>query len=115
VPQACQLSCGQCAQRLSDVRISSEMNVSNSTWTDYDDDYTTESTTSISSTTTTTTTTKRTTTTSELNIIFSRSENCFDQRDDCSMQKAYGFCEIYNEKYPDECVATCHPDCASHS
>jgi hypothetical protein len=40
---------------------------------------------------------------------------CIDRRDDCSMQKAYGFCRILNEKYPDDCVKTCHPDCTDFS
>ncbi len=38
-------------------------------------------------------------------------DKCIDKRDDCLMQKAYGFCEIFNEKYPDDCIKTCHPDC----
>jgi hypothetical protein len=36
---------------------------------------------------------------------------CVDRREDCLMQKAYGFCGIFNEKYPEDCVKTCHPDC----
>ncbi|CAM4742153.1 unnamed protein product [Rotaria magnacalcarata] len=47
--------------------------------------------------------------------VSSQEEKCFDRRDDCSIQKAYGFCAIFNEKYPDDCVKTCHPDCASVS
>ncbi len=42
-------------------------------------------------------------------------KKCFDKRDDCLMQKAYGFCRIFNEKYPDDCVRTCHPDCVIFS
>lgn len=41
----------------------------------------------------------------------SKDEKCFDKRNDCSRQKAYGFCAILNEKYPNDCVKTCHPDC----
>ncbi len=70
-----------------------------------EEDYTTESTIKGSSSTTT----------FEQNIIFSRSETCFDNRDDCLMQKAYGFCDIFNEKYPYDCIKTCNPDCASSS
>ena len=42
----------------------------------------------------------------------STKSHCVDQRDDCSMQKAYGFCRIFNEKYPDDCRKTCNPDCS---
>jgi hypothetical protein len=56
-----------------------------------------------------------TTTTSGQNMIFSREDKCFDRRDDCSIQKAIGFCDFFNEKYPNDCVKTCHSDCAFHS
>lgn len=39
-------------------------------------------------------------------------DKCIDRREDCLTQKAYGFCRILNEKYPEDCVKTCHPDCA---
>ena len=68
--------------------------------------------TTISSTTTTTTTT--TTNYVGLNIIFSRMAQCIDIRDDCLLQKQYGFCRILNEKYPYDCMKTCHPSCVSH-
>jgi hypothetical protein len=50
--------------------------------------------------------------TPEQNMILSREDKCFDGRDDCSIQKAIGFCDIFNEKYPNACVKTCHSDCA---
>ena len=86
VPQACRRSCGQCiaVERLNDV--SSLFNNSKLI----------EETNTISATTT---------------IRNMQKEKCIDRRDDCLMQKAYGFCQILNEKYPDDCVKTCHPDC----
>ncbi len=113
VPQACRLSCSICSapQRLSDINPSVKSQDDGIPTVMEEEEYTTESTTTSSSSTTTTTTT----TTFEQNIIFSRSEKCFDKRDDCSMQKEYGFCEIFNEKYPYDCIKTCHPDCASDS
>jgi hypothetical protein len=90
VPQACQRSCGQCipVQRLKD----------------------------ISSLFTNSTLTQALKTTSIPTIITADTQQtkCVDRRDDCSMQKAYGFCRIFNEKYPDDCVKTCHPDCAHY-
>ena len=109
VLDACPRSCGICisAQRLDDNRNLVLKVVAE----EEEEDYTTESTTKSSSSTTTTTTT----TFFGQNIILSRSEKCFDNRDDCLMQKAYGFCEIFNEKYPYDCIKTCHPDCAFSS
>ncbi|CAF4264971.1 unnamed protein product, partial [Rotaria sordida] len=90
VPQACQRSCGQCipVQRLKD--ISSLFNSS----------ILIEENNKISDTTT---------------IRNIQQEKCIDRRGDCLMQKAYGFCRIFNEKYPDDCIKTCHPDCIIHS
>jgi hypothetical protein len=91
VPQACQRSCGQCisVQRLKD--ISSLF---------------TNSTTTIEEVNSNSSTTIKT------NI---QQEKCIDRRDDCLMQKDYGFCRILNEKYPDDCIKTCNPDCINHS
>ncbi|CAF3959121.1 unnamed protein product, partial [Rotaria sordida] len=101
VPEVCQRSCNQCipVQKLNDrhLKLIEEQ------------DYISENMTiTLSSTTTTATISK-------LNIIFSQEDKCFDQRDDCSMQKACGFCVIFNEKYPNDCVKTCHPDCTFRS
>ncbi|CAF1091235.1 unnamed protein product [Adineta ricciae] len=87
VPQACQRSCGQCIpiQRLQD--ISTLFNQA-------------ELSDEINITSSTTTAKEH-----------RDREKCVDRRDDCSMQKAYGFCRIFNEKYPEDCVKTCHPDC----
>ena len=90
VPQACRRSCGQCipVQHLRDVSSLS----GNATLMEDAD--------SPSNTTTTA-------------VVPSRQqEHCIDRRDDCAMQKAYGFCRILNDKYPEDCVKTCHPDCA---
>ncbi|UJR15629.1 hypothetical protein I4U23_002566 [Adineta vaga] len=86
VPQACQRSCGQCIsiQRLQD--ISSLF---------HHEELVDETNTRLSTTT-------------SKNLP---QEKCIDRRDDCLMQKAYGFCRILNEKYPEDCVKTCHPDC----
>ncbi|CAF3658898.1 unnamed protein product, partial [Rotaria sp. Silwood1] len=95
VPEACRRSCNQCVpiKQSNDRRSLDEQ------------EYVPENmTTTLSST--------MTTEISRLNIIFSREEKCFDKRDDCLMQKACGFCVIFNEKYPNDCVKTCHPDCA---
>lgn len=86
VPQACQRSCGQCipVQRLKEIAPL----FANSTSFEKNKS-------------------------SSMPSIISSSERskCVDRRDDCSMQKAYGFCSIFNEKYPDDCVKTCHSDC----
>ncbi|CAF4740393.1 unnamed protein product [Rotaria sp. Silwood1] len=95
VPEACRRSCNQCVpiKQSNDRRSLDEQ------------EYVPENmTTTLSST--------MTIEISRLNIIFSREEKCFDKRDDCLMQKACGFCVIFNEKYPNDCVKTCHPDCA---
>lgn len=91
VPQACRRACGQCipVQRLRDVSILSGNGTS------------IEETDLQLSTTTT--------------MPSRQQERCIDRRDDCLMQKAYGFCRILNDKYPDDCVKTCHPDCATLS
>ncbi|CAF4553802.1 unnamed protein product [Rotaria sp. Silwood1] len=91
VPQACQRSCGQCipVQRLKDISFL------------FNNSILIEENNTILSTPT---------------IIRNiQQEKCMDRRDDCLMQKAYGFCRILNEKYPDDCVKTCHPDCANLS
>lgn len=86
VPQACQRSCGQCipVQRLQDI----------STLFDH---------AAVTHEPMPSTTGKPA----------AQPDKCIDRRDDCVMQKAYGFCAILNEKYPDDCVKTCHPDCTS--
>ncbi|CAF3778690.1 unnamed protein product [Adineta steineri] len=90
VPQACQRSCGQClpVQRLKDIS------------TLFHDEILADDKKIMITTTTIT------------NI---QQEKCIDRRDDCLMQKAYGFCRIFNEKYPDDCIKTCHPKCTVHS
>lgn len=110
VPDACQLSCNRCAiaNRSSEMPPALAMR-DDAVATMIAEEFTTDSTT------TTTTTSTSTTTPFRPNIIFSRIEKCFDKRDDCSLQKEYGFCTIFNEKYPDDCTQTCHPDCASDS
>jgi len=102
VPDACQLSCGRCisVQRLNDINSSVEINANNNLILkdEEEENYTNESTTILGR-----------------NMLFSRVDKCFDQRDDCLIQKACGFCGIFNEKYPYDCIKTCHPDCAFHS
>ena len=105
VPDACLLSCNKCIP----VQRADEMSPLAETQDDGNvtmmaDEYTTESTT-----------TTTTTIYIEQNMIFSRSNKCFNKRDDCLLQKQYGFCEIFNDKYPYDCRQTCHPDCASQS
>ena len=87
VPQACRRSCGQCipVQRLKDVSVVLE-------------DSTPIGKHHLSST--------------SVDNNNELQERCVDRRDDCLMQKAYGFCHILNEKYPDDCVKTCHSDCS---
>jgi hypothetical protein len=89
VPQACRRSCGQCipVQRLKDIA-----GLSNNT--------------QIS-------TTRRIQVSSSTMSNRHQQSVCIDRRDDCLMQKAYGFCRILDEKYPDDCKKTCHPDCTT--
>ncbi|CAF1005451.1 unnamed protein product [Adineta ricciae] len=104
VLEMCPRSCGQCES----TQKSNEQNtdiVVPSNDTDSSDSTTT---------TTTTTTSSSTTTTFGLNIIFSRADKCVDRRHDCAEQKVLGFCEIWNAKYPDDCMNTCHPACNTH-
>jgi len=90
VPQACQRSCGQCipVQRFKDISSLFK----NSTNLQYDQ--------------------QQHVSNPMRKINHNQLAKCIDKRDDCLMQKAYGFCRIFNEKYPDECMKTCHPDCA---
>ncbi len=108
VPEACALSCNKCAstQRVNEMNPLPEAkdDSDNTTTTTIGEEYTTESTTSVEMQAM-----------PGLNIIFSRSEKCFDKRDDCLLQKQYGFCPILNEKYPYDCTQTCNPDCVSQS
>ena len=103
VPDACQLSCNKCvnANRLSELPAISALR-ENEAGTVIAGELTPENTTT-------------TTTIIAANMIFSRIEKCFDKRNDCLLQKQYGFCNIFNEKYPYDCTQTCHPDCASDS
>ncbi len=101
VPNACPLSCNTCisVQRMNEMNpLTDTKNDGNATM--IEEEYITASTM---------------TTNFQQNTIFSRSEKCFDKRDDCLLQKQYGFCEIFNEKYPYDCTRTCNPDCISQS
>ncbi|CAF1213556.1 unnamed protein product [Adineta steineri] len=110
VLEACQRSCGQCGttKNLNDINIPITVNNDNDSDTaTYDEqNYTTYITTTTSS--------SSSTTPYQNNIIFSRSERCYDDRNDCLMQQGYGFCNIFNEKYPNHCINTCNPQCASN-
>ena len=107
VPDACALSCNKCVstQRSNEMNSLPETNDDTDNVTMIVEEYTTESTTSI----------VVEPAMAGLNIIFSRSVKCFDTRDDCLLQKQYGFCPIFNEKYPYDCAQTCNPNCASQS
>jgi hypothetical protein len=101
VPEACQLSCKQC-------NPIENSNFSGRSLTELDDD----SDSIVTGKYKYLIGNMQITSISTQNEISSQEEKCFDSRDDCSIQKAYGFCAIFNEKYPDDCVKTCHPDCA---
>ena len=105
VLQACQRSCGQCTsgQRSNNTRALLGMINADGAW--LEENYTTIAVT------------KATSTSQAMpgqELILLRSRKCEDRRDDCALQKTYGFCDIFNEKYPLACTNTCHPDCASH-
>lgn len=51
------------------------------------------------------------TTTPKQTEIVLQEDQCFDRLDDCIQKKEYGFCAMLNEKYPNDCAKTCHPDC----
>lgn len=106
VLQACQRSCGQCTsgQRSNNTRALRGMVNDDAAW--------------LEEVSTTIAVTKATSTSQAMlgqDLILLRNRTCEDQRDDCALQKTYGFCDIFNEKYPLACTNTCHPDCVSHS
>lgn len=107
VLQACARSCGRCTsnQRSNSTRTLLTANDENGILFDEDRATTTMAVGAASSPTST------------INVIigqsmiFSGQEKCLDRRDDCQMQKTYGFCDTFNARYPYDCVKTCHPDC----
>ena len=105
VPEACQLSCSQCApvQNLNNILTFVIADDDNKPKLVESMDYPHKPTSSS------------TVTMLQPNEILPRKEKCFDRRDDCLRQKALGFCEMFNEKYPYDCTKTCHRDCTLHS